>query len=527
MNPINYFSIKLNNYKSLKYLKLYFTILVGNAEMYLYSDKTHKYDVEYEYDYSYIHRKEIFEMNKNIRENYYLIIKCSEPSFIQLKYETNENYKGYKDLIPNEINIEPIIPNVNSYYNLYNPNYYYPFENEKRNNDFYYKLVTMDCSMIWSNVDQSYNNLTEFNFEMEKNKLYYYLTTYGFYSKVDNFHHTTFNNENCGLIIYNGEKSINRPLLVISDMPHISKNNEASYIYPIIYDENNDQGILIEFKLFGDTSSSYSTLYQITYFLSGDSNINTTYLYNNYTTLYLNSDFYKNYLKNNSFGILNVQIKKLVPNNNFYISTNFMSSKISPEYISLNQTYALSLRKNSSKYFYSQISKNKNGYIKLNSLDTSSQNNIDVYAKIVKKNEVEKNYNWNKRVKLPEKDDENLLPINNYLIYYDETQTQKCEQGCEIYFHIKNLKDGETFLYFTINEGEYKEDPDKTDDKDKDKENEQNNNLWLKIMIPSLIVFVIVVIVVVVVILAKKKKYAEISKDKINEINESEGLLQN
>ena len=46
-------------------------------------------------------------------------------------------------------------------------------------------------------------------------------------------------------------------------------------------------------------------------------------------------------------------------------------------------------------------------------------------------------------------------------------------------------------------------------------------------MIPSLIVFVIVVIVVVVVILAKKKKYAEISKDKINEINESEGLLQN
>ena len=63
MNPINYFSIKLNNHKSLKYLKLYFTILVGNAEMYLYSDKTHKYDVEYEYDYSYIHRKEIFEVN--------------------------------------------------------------------------------------------------------------------------------------------------------------------------------------------------------------------------------------------------------------------------------------------------------------------------------------------------------------------------------------------------------------------------------------------------------------------------------
>ena len=29
-NPINYFSIKLSDYSSLKYLKIYFTILIGN-----------------------------------------------------------------------------------------------------------------------------------------------------------------------------------------------------------------------------------------------------------------------------------------------------------------------------------------------------------------------------------------------------------------------------------------------------------------------------------------------------------------
>ena len=200
-----------------------------------------------------------------------------------------------------------------------------------------------------------------------------------------------------------------------------------------------------------------------------------------------------------------------------------MSSKISPEYISLNQTYPLPLRKNSSKYFYSQISKNKDGYIKFYPYDSAIQYNIKVYAKIVKKNEVEKNYNWNKRVKLPEKEDENLLPINDFLIYYNETQTEKCEQGCEIYFHIQNLNDRETFLNFTIDEGKYKE-PDNTDDKNKDKESD--NNLWIKILIPSLIVFVIAAIVVVVVILARRKKYADINKEQINEINESEGLLQ-
>ena len=35
-NPINYFSIKLSDYSSLKYLKIYFTILIGNAELYIY-----------------------------------------------------------------------------------------------------------------------------------------------------------------------------------------------------------------------------------------------------------------------------------------------------------------------------------------------------------------------------------------------------------------------------------------------------------------------------------------------------------
>ena len=416
--------------------------------------------------------------------------------------------------------------NINSYYNLYNPNYYFPFEKETRNNDFYYKLMTMDCSMTWSDVSQSHSNIYEYNFEMEKNKLYYYLTTYGFYSKVDNFVHTSFKRENCGLIIYNGEKSQNRPLLVISDMPHIPTSDHTSYIYPIIYDENNDQGILIELNLYDmvDLTSSEYMLYNITYYLStNDKRIVYAYSSNNYFKLFLDKDYYKSFLSNSGFAVLHVELKKEFPNKKYYASINFVSSKISPEYISSNRTYQLTLRRSSSKYYYSQVSKNKNGYIKLTfPKNYATPQNVTIYSKIVKKNEIEKDYNWNKRVKLPEKDDENLLKINNSLVYYNENDTEKCDEGCEIYFHIKNLKNSEAFFNITFHDGEYKEDSDEEND-DKDNGN-KNDNLWLKIFIPVFIVCVIIIVVIVVLILVRKKKNADINTKEIDAIEE--GLLQ-
>ena len=65
-------------------------------------------------------------------------------------------------------------------------------------------------------------DITNHNFVQEKNILYSYLSTYGFFSQINKYLHTSLNSEKCGLIIYNGEKSENRPLLLTSDMPHKS-----------------------------------------------------------------------------------------------------------------------------------------------------------------------------------------------------------------------------------------------------------------------------------------------------------------
>ena len=208
-------------------------------------------------------------------------------------------------------------------------------------------------------------------------------------------------------------------------------------------------------------------------------------------------------------------LKKFEPNLNYYFSINFRTSITSPEYISINQTYYLKIRGSSSKYFYCQINKNSTGHIKIRyPSDYATRQNVTIYAKIVKKNEIEKDYNWNKRVKLPEENDENLLFINETLVQFNENDTEKCDNGCELYFNLKNLRNSEAYFNFLFYEGEYKEEPKKEEEKD-----EPDNNLWLKILIPVLIVVVIAVIVLVVLIMVKKKRNADINKKDIDDIS--------
>ena len=493
ISPENYFLIRLKDFQSTSYLKIHFTVLTGNAELFIYDDIYYNNEIK-QYSFSHIHRKEIIEISENLKENYYLKITCAEQAFIQLKYETDAHYKGYDNLIPNEINIEPINRNVKSYYNLYNPNYYFPFENEQRNNDFYYKVVAMNCLMTWTNVDTSYSNLTEYNFEMKKNVLYSYLSTYGFHSKVDKFNSDSFENENCGLIIYNGERTVNRPIFIISDMPHISTSADTHYVFPFIDEEKYDQGVLLEIRFYDNKGLNDYNLYNLIYYVETN-NYMMEYIGRNKGDNYYSKNInrYSNLFapKKNKLVVLHVILRKLDQNQKYYFSINFRTSSISPEYISINQTYYLKIRRSSSKHFYCQINKNSTGYIKIKyTSNYATRQNVTIYAKIVKKNEIEKDYNWNKRVKLPEENDENLLFINETLVQFNENDTEKCDKGCELYFNLKNLRDTEAFLNFLFYEGEYKEEPKKEENDEPD-----DKNLWLKILIPVLIVVIIAVIV--------------------------------
>ena len=471
INLNNYFMIRLKDTKA-TYLKLYFTVLTGNAELYIYEDLTYTKEL-LNYKLSHIHRKEIIEINEIILDNYYIKIKCSEPAFIQLKYETNENYKGYDNLLPNEVNIVPINKYIKSYYNLYNPNYYYPLNNEERNNDFYYRINTIDCFMNYEKVDMLINNLTEYNFEQQKNILYSYLSTYGFISQIDKFIHTSSENEKCGLIIYNGEKSEKRPLLITSDIPHQSTFEDTHYIYPIIYNGDKDEGIIIEFKIYDNEETTLKYLYRLTY---GTNSKQLNCYISDDSFIYINPDFY--YSDRNIMSNLYISFHKINSYDKYYITTNIISSKISPEYLSSNQTYNFHLRPSSSKYFYSSINEKSEGYVKFKNLP----NKIRIYAKIIEKNKVEKDHNWNGRVKLPDVNDTELLNVGDGLIEYDKIITDSCLAGCELYFHVKSIENKKSQILtqddlipisFTIKEEVYKGDDEEENEEEKEQENEE------------------------------------------------------
>jgi hypothetical protein len=518
----NYFLIRLKDYETTKYLKIHFTVLTGNAELYLYYNFNCTNEVT-DLKFSHIHRKEIIEINRDLQENYYLLVNCSEPSFIQLKYETDAHYKGYNNLIPNEINIEPINNNSESYYNLYNPNYYYPLDNEERNKDFYYRLETMDCSMDYGYVGTEPNlNLTEKYFFQEKNKLYSYSTSYGFVSKINESFHTSSENDLCGVVIYNGEMSEDRPLLITSDMPHKSTFENTYYVFPIIYDKDNDQGILMEFIVYDKEDLTDEDLYTLTYSIgSKDQRKKTAKI--NHNAIYLDKKSYGDYLENNIIGNLYITLTKKYPEKKYYVTTNIMSSKISPEYINPNQKKEFMLRTSSSKYFYSPLGKDSIGSINFSNLP----NNVKVFTKIVPNDKVEEGYNWNKRVKLPEEGDPDLLPIKDGKIEYSKTQTEKCTSGCEIYFHIKSGETTETEMKLININFEIKEEIPKKDDGSGDNtdgpggdgdDNGGGSNVWIIIVVVFAVL--IIAIVILVLIMRKKRVYStDIDNKDINELS--------
>lgn len=279
--------------------------------------------------------------------------------FHSIKYETDKHYKGYTYLIPNEINIEPIIKDMKSYFYINK----IPFK-EKYNN-YLFKVLSMGFIFICFKIIICYifiwlSCITTCHWTINNN-----LSNYDFYSQVYNFFHTSFDEENCGIIIYNEERINNKPFFVISDMPHISSSEHIEYVYPIIFDENNDNGVLIEFKINANdkTYPSKTNLYSYSYRTSGMDSQFSQIIENDYYALYINKDFYKNSLKDNPFGLLYIALEKQDPYGDYYISTNFISSKISPEYIYSQKNYKLSLRPSSSKYYYFQIDADSKGHI--------------------------------------------------------------------------------------------------------------------------------------------------------------------
>ena len=437
--PINYFHIKITDYQTIKYLKIFFTSLTGNANIVLYEDRNFQNLINL-YNFRHVHKKQIIEITENFKEDYYIKVTSSENSFIELKYETEFFYKGYTMLSPNEVNIE-YINKKNGFqaFEIQNPHYFYPINN-KRNNDFYFTINTLDCSMTYKYNFIDFNGIESVHHEIKKNDINFG-TSYGFMVEVDNYYHTVSDDtEDCAIIIYNGEKSKDTPLIMIENIPHPSNFSEIYYIYPFIYDSS-FSGIFVDIKYDYESLSKTNKSHLIQLIIKiGDNEIeNRKYIANDYTFFL---EKYQVEDKCNLQCSLNITIlkDKNLENENeisYTLFTNvYRANSLSPEYIYKNNVYNYKILANGAKYFYTQIDLNEEGELNCNFLE----GNGIVWAKIVRKDEIEENFNWNNRVKLPEPDDINLLKYDPIYqsIKYTKEDTKKCENGCELYFKIKS-----------------------------------------------------------------------------------------
>ena len=437
----NYFRIKLDNYKEITYLKILFTIISGNANIDIYADNTYKNKIT-SYNYRYVHRKEIIEINKNIMNNYYIIITTEDSAFIEIKYITNLNYKGYNKLNPNEVNIEYINKNQGFIpYSVVNPNYLYPINNPK-NNNFYFHIMPLDCSITYKYNFHDEYNLTSVYYQINKNDINY-ASSYGFELKLENYFHTIpDNNEDCAIIISTGEQSQNEPLLIFEDYFYPSNLIDTYYIYPFSISDN-FKGVLIHIQFDKESIIKINKIntVSITFKIANQLDDYEKYIISEDETFFISEQIIKKYCKDKFYLCsLIIEINKDKDNsledNKYTILTNVHSSFDSIEYILKNKVYNYNLRPYDQKYFYTQIDQNERGEINF----IFNKGYAKVYAKLVEKNSIEENPNWNRRIKLPSPESTDLLYYDslNNIIKYDSKEKNNCIKGCELYILILN-----------------------------------------------------------------------------------------
>ena len=447
----NYYKIKVADYQNIEYLNIYFTILTGNADINVYSDKEHKSLIS-NYNYRHVHRKEIIEIKENFVENYYILINSNDSAFVEIKYETDFYNRGYNKMNPNEVNIEFVNKENNMIpYEINNPDYLYPTDNPK-NNDFYFTVKSLDCSMIYNYNFIDFFNLTSIHHEVKTDDISY-ATCYAFMLKVDNYFHTNENNkEDCAMIIYTGEESQNTPLLIMEDIPNPSNFTNTYYICPFSPSSSFD-GIIVDIKIDTEllTKMDVPPNVVVTFKVANQKENFETYNINGDYTFYIKKKSISKYCTSNYYQCsLTIELNKIYEENEeipYIIITNVHTSMSSVEYIFKNTVYNRKLFPQSSRYFYTQIDKDEEGEVNFN----FNSGNAQIFANLVEKNKIEEHYNWNRRVQLPDDFSKDLLkydPLNN-VIKYSAKDYNNCEKGCELYIHIKSQEKAEKDSSFT------------------------------------------------------------------------------
>ena len=504
---INYFSVKVSNYQDVRKLNISFTVLTGNAKMSVYSDFDLNYIIS-EYTYHKLFRKEVFEFSSSsIREIYWGVIQCTEPSFIELSYVTDFHYKGFIRTNPGEVNIEYLNKKGSQFpYEIINPYYYHPLNtNLNKNKDFYFKIRSKECSMYYNYNYQNMANTNSVNMKYDRSDQNTYLTSFAFMTTVDNYNYNTNNDlTDCSMIIFSGEiDSSDRPLLIASDIPIPSNFDYTNFIYPFI--KNNDfKGIMIDIRFIDNIiNPSYSVILSV-----NNINITDEIIITKDKTIFIEPTNNKIDCGINLQCALQIEIIKRQESDKTYnITVNAYSSNSTvPETIeSTEATSKTSIPKDGYKIM--QISIGKNEETELSFKFSSGQGKV--LAILVNKNQ---NYDIST---IFNEESSNFLNYDSLkgILKITKEESEICDGGCDLIMKIEVENNNKDFSEVSISKNELRKEEKKDDDGNKIES-------WLAAVITIVCVLVVagVLVAVYFIFLRKKKKIL----DNMKTIEESE-----
>ena len=243
-----------------------------------------------------------------------------------------------------------------------------------------------------------------------------------------------------------------RELTLNEGYNHIANFNKDissfTYIYP--YYLNQIEG---DEELFFSIIKNDNSKYKIISKINQGENIENDFILNEKKLVFLKDDLKKN-CKNILICPIKIIIKltsEIKEGENYQISFKFLSSHNIPKYLnSINEKDGVitdsdnKLLNSKYNYFYKDIKKLEKNQFEIYYIDFI-RGHGNVLVKLIPKNIIEENSNWNRRIVLPSNDDKNgtfYIEYNeeNHFFKLDDKITEKCSDfNCEVYIGIYSL----------------------------------------------------------------------------------------
>ena len=238
--------------------------------------------------------------------------------------------------------------------------------------------------------------------------------------------------DDCKVLIGGKEQDYNKELLLLEGTPHSmtlipGAFGQFSYLYPhhntggnviININKNNNGVIKVEVSIEQSKSKSYIF-----------SQSRAIIIKENELLSFCQKDFVCNIV------ISVMLIDMSVASNPISYEIIVRSKDKIPVYLQKNKLRNDVMNYDNVQYYFTDIGLNEVGEVLINFNRGSGK----LFGKLVKKGTIEDNADYNGRIRLPKEDDANLLEYDPYTkkIYYNETVTNICDKGCEIFIGIK------------------------------------------------------------------------------------------